>query len=171
MQDGLDGLAGGMAVLSALGFAFLSLEFGHADRLIISSILIGVLIGFLFFNFNPSSIFMGDSGSYFIGFMLAYLAVSFTDLYHWNTFIAPILVVGVPILDAAYAISRRLTRGVSPFSGDRSHFYDQLIQQGLSMRRTVLICWAIQAVFVGIGVFIYLLACTSFNSGASISRI
>lgn len=158
MEDGLDGLAGGMAALSLLGFAFLSLKIGQPGGLIISLMLSGVLIGFLFYNFSPSSIFMGDSGSYFLGFILAYLAVSLTGLSHWLTFVAPILIIGMPVLDAGYAILRRIKKGVSPFAGDRSHFYDQLIQKGLSVRQTVLICWGFQALIVGLGIAIYPIA-------------
>lgn len=156
MEDGLDGLAGGMAALTCLGFAILSAATGQSVNLLISVILCGVLIGFLCYNFYPATIFMGDNGSYFIGFMLAYLAVNFTNLYHWSTFLAPILIVGVPVFDVAYAILRRLKRGVSLFSGDRSHFYDQLMQKGFTVRRTVLICWGIQAVLVGCGIWIFL---------------
>ncbi len=155
LEDGLDGLAGGLALISCLGFALLCTITGHAPEFMVSFILSGILIGFLIFNFNPSSIFMGDSGSYFVGLILAYLAVGFTDLNHWSTFVAPVLIIGVPVLDTAYAILRRIKKGISPFYGDRSHFYDQLMQKGLSVRQTVLICWGIQSVLVGVGVAIY----------------
>jgi UDP-GlcNAc:undecaprenyl-phosphate GlcNAc-1-phosphate transferase len=157
MEDGLDGLAGGMALLSALGFVLLSVQTGEDLKLFISSILSGVLIGFLFYNFNPASIFMGDNGSYFLGFVLAYLALGFTSLESLSTFFGPILIIGAPVVDAAYAILRRLKRRASPLTGDRSHFYDQFMQKGLTVRQTVLLCWAIQAVFVGAGVYIYFL--------------
>lgn len=156
LEDGLDGLAGGMAAISLVGFAVLSIGTNQYSNLFFSIILCGSIIGFLFYNFDPASLFMGDSGSYFIGFVLAYLAIGFTDLSHWSTFLGPILIIGVPVFDAAYAILRRINKGVSPFSGDRSHFYDQLMQKGLSVRQTVLICWAIQAVFVASGTWIYL---------------
>ena len=121
----------------------------------ISLVFCGVLIGFLFYNLNPSSIFMGDSGSYFIGFILAYLALDVTSLNRWTTFVAPILIIGGPVFDTAYAVMRRLKRGVSPLTGDRSHFYDQLVQEGLTVPQTVLICWGIQALMVSTGVLIY----------------
>lgn len=156
MEDGLDGLAGGMASLSCVGFAFLFGKIGEPAGLTVSLVFCGVLVGFIFYNFNPSSIFMGDSGSYFVGFVLAYLAVSLTSLSHWSTFIAPIVIIGVPVFDTAYAILRRLENGVSPITGDRSHFYDLLMQKGLTVRQTVLICWAIQGLMVGSGVILYL---------------
>lgn len=157
MEDGIDGLAGGMALISFASFCLLSALKAQALGLIISSLMAGVLLGFLFYNFNPSSIFMGDNGSYFLGFVLAYLAVRFTSLDRISTFLGPILIIGVPVLDAAYTILRRLKRRVSPFAGDRGHFYDQLMQKGLTVRRTVLICWAIQAALAGIGIAIYFL--------------
>ncbi len=157
MQDGIDGLAGGMAFLSFIGFAILSMKTARASLWVPAIIMCGAMIGFLFYNFHPAKIFMGDSGSYFLGFMLAFLAIQVTDIKEWPLFIAPILIIGVPVFDAAYAIMRRLMRGVSPFSGDRSHFYDQLMQMGLSVRKTVVICWGIQAVFVICGVLVYLL--------------
>lgn len=155
MEDGLDGLAGGMGLISFVGFGLISALKAQPFGLIISSLMAGVLLGFLFYNFSPSSIFMGDNGSYFLGFILAYLAVKFTSLDHLSNFLGPILIIGTPVLDAAYAILRRLKRGVSPFVGDRSHFYDQLIQKGLTVRRTVLICWTIQVLLVGTGLWIY----------------
>jgi len=156
MEDGLDGLAGGIALISFMGFAILSATLNRPMDLRISVILCGILIGFLCFNFNPASIFMGDSGSYFIGFILAYFALRFTDLSRWPAFLGPIFIIGAPVFDTAYAILRRMKKGVSPFYGDRSHFYDQLMQRGLSVRQTVLICWGIQAFLVGFGVAIYL---------------
>ena len=155
MEDGLDGLAGGMVIISFLGFAFLAFKAGGSAELLISSVMIGVLIGFLFYNFTPSSIIMGDGGSYFLGFILAYLAISFTSLDSWTKFLGPILIIGGPVFDTAYAILRRLKNGAPLFTGDRNHFYDQLMRKGFTIRQTVLICWAIQLIFVSLGVLIY----------------
>lgn len=155
LEDGLDGLAGGMVILSCFGFAFLAFKAGCSAELVISSVTIGVLIGFLFYNFNPSSIFMGDGGSYFLGFIIAYLAISFTSLDSWAKFLGPTLVIGAPVFDTAYAILRRLKNGASLFTGDRNHFYDQLVRKGFTIRQTVLICWGIQLIFVSLGICIY----------------
>ena len=159
LQDGLDGLAGGMVALSCLGFAFLSSSTGQTVMLTISFLLGGVLLGFLFFNSSPASIFMGDSGSYFLGFVQAYLAISFSNLQHWTNFLGPILIIGVPVLDTFFTILRRLKKGVSPFTGDRSHFYDFLVGKGLTVRQTVVISYGIQAVLISFGVGLY----TSFH--------
>ena len=155
MEDGLDGLAGGMACMTCLGFAVLSAKTGQGMSLLISVVLCGAIVGFLCYNFDPASIFMGDNGSYFVGFIVAYLAIGFTDLNQCSTLLGPILILGVPIFDTAYAIFRRLKNGVSPFIGDRKHLYDRLMQQGLSVRETVLVFWGIQATLVGLGVAIF----------------
>lgn len=156
MQDGVDGLAGGLAFLSFLGFGLISLNSGQSSLLLIAFIICGLTAGFLIYNFNPASIFLGDGGSYFIGFLLAYFAVQYTDLSHGAKILAPILIIGIPVFDAAYAILRRVQKGVSLFSGDREHFYDLLMRRGLSVRKTVLVCWAIQFIIVGAGVYIYI---------------
>ena len=124
--------------------------------MLIAFIICGLTAGFLIYNFSPASIFLGDGGSYFIGFLLAYFTVQYTDLSHGSKFFAPILVIGIPIFDAAYAILRRVQKGVSLFSGDREHFYDLLMRRGLSVRQTVLVCWGIQAMLVGFGVSVYI---------------
>jgi UDP-GlcNAc:undecaprenyl-phosphate GlcNAc-1-phosphate transferase len=155
MQDGIDGLAGGLVLISLMGFFVLSTRNENELGGMISLCLIGALIGFLIYNFPPASIFMGDNGSYFLGFILAFFAISFTNINDWRMFFGPILLVGFPVFDAGYTIVRRLKKGVSPFSGDRSHLYDQLIKQGLSVQRTVLFCWGVQCVFVSSGIIIY----------------
>ncbi|NWF93993.1 MAG: undecaprenyl/decaprenyl-phosphate alpha-N-acetylglucosaminyl 1-phosphate transferase [Syntrophaceae bacterium] len=157
MEDGLDGLAGGVALISLVGFSFLSALRGESFGVTLASLLTGLLLGFLFYNFHPSSIFMGDNGSYFLGFILAYLAVTVTSLDHFSTFLGPILIIGAPVFEAAHAILRRLKKGVPLFTGDRSHFYDQLTQKGLTVRQTVLLCWGIQVILVGTGMWVYFL--------------
>ena len=158
MQDGLDGLASGLVAISCIGFAVISLNKVMPLTLFISLALFGALLGFLIYNFTPASIFMGDNGSYFLGFALAFLAISLTNKpYGWSNFIGPILIIGFPVVETAFSILRRVRTGKSPFAGDRNHFYDQLMQKGLSVRQTVMICWGIQAVFVGMGIGIYLI--------------
>ena len=149
MQDGLDGLAGGVVLVSCAGFAVVG------DPLVtaVALALAGALVGFLVYNFNPASVFMGDNGSYLLGFLIATMAISVTVADGtWRGVAAGVLLVGVPVFDAAFAIVRRLARGVSPFEGDRSHFYDLLAQRGLSTRAVALASYAIQAAFVAAGV-------------------
>lgn len=159
MEDGIDGLAGGLTVISLIGFFILSSLGNNILPLILSLSLLGGTIGFLIYNWHPASIFMGDNGSHFLGFCLAVLAIIFTShpVYNLKQFIGPILIIGLPVIDAAWAIIRRSIKGKSPFQGDRGHLYDRLHQKGLSIKKTVLFCYGIQIIIVGIGVIIYYL--------------
>ena len=157
MEDGLDGLAGGITAISLVGFLVLSILSSTTFPLILSLALLGGVIGFLIYNWNPASIFMGDNGSHFLGFSLAILAIMFSGhpIYNLKQFIGPILIIGLPIIDAGWAIIRRISKGQSPMKGDRGHLYDRLRQKGLSTKKTVLICYAVQLIIVGIGIIIY----------------
>ena len=159
MQDGLDGLAGGITAISLIGFLILSILSSTTLPLILSLALLGGIIGFLVYNWNPASIFMGDNGSHFLGFSLAILAIMFSGhpIYNLKQFIGPMLIIGLPIIDASWAIIRRVSKGQSPMQGDRGHLYDRLRQKGLSTKKTVLICYAVQLIIVGMGVIIYLI--------------
>jgi UDP-GlcNAc:undecaprenyl-phosphate GlcNAc-1-phosphate transferase len=149
LEDGMDGLAGGLVAISALGFTILSYWQANELGLILSLALLGTILGFLVYNFNPASIFMGDSGSNFLGLMLAVLVIIFTSKpYNIYWLIGPLLIAGFPIFDTGLAIIRRVIRGKSPFKGDRSHIYDKIHFKGLSTKKTVLLCWLIQAIFV-----------------------
>lgn len=149
MQDGLDGLAAGLVAISTAGFAGLSFFTGNTLGLMLSLSGLGAALGFLVYNFHPTSVFMGDSGSHFLGFIVAALAIIFTSKpYDLRYFIGPILIIGLPVIDAAWAVARRFLQGKKLFQGDRKHFYDRMIQKGISVRRTVLVCYLIQAGFV-----------------------
>jgi len=157
MQDGLDGLAGGITAISLVGFIILSILGSITFPLILCLALLGGIAGFLVYNWNPASIFMGDNGSHFLGFSLAILAIIFSGhpVYNLKEFIGPILIIGLPIIDATWAIIRRVSKGQSPMQGDRGHLYDRLRQKGLSTKKTVLICYAVQIIIVGVGIIIY----------------
>lgn len=153
MQDGLDGLAAGLVAISTAGFAGLSILTGNPLGLMLSLSSLGAALGFLVYNFHPASVFMGDSGSHFLGFIVAALAIIFTSRpYDLRWFIGPILIIGFPVADAAWAVGRRFLQGKKLFQGDRKHFYDRIIQKGISVRRTVLVCYLIQLGFVVGGV-------------------
>jgi len=152
MQDGLDGLAGGVVLISCVGFVALGAARGNGLVVALGLALGGALAAFLVYNFHPASVFMGDNGSYFLGFLVAVMALAATSAHGTPAGLAGgVLMVGVPVFDAAFAIARRLRRGVSPFAGDRSHFYDYLAQRGLSTRAVALTSYAIQAALVAAG--------------------
>ena len=157
MQDGIDGLAGSLAGITLIGFVVLSLVFGNLFFASLAIGLLGGIVGFLVFNWNPAKVFMGDSGSHLLGFLLAVLAIGFTGnpFLSEGKFFGPVFMIGLPVFDAALAISRRLISGQSPFLGDRRHLYDILLLRGLSVKRTVFVCCIIQVVMVILGIAIY----------------
>lgn len=157
--DGLDGLACGVSGIAAFTLFLLAIS----DRVdqpgvaMLAIILAGAAFGFLPYNFNPARIFMGDSGSYFLGLTLAMLAI-----YSGGKLATAALVLGFPIVDALWAVTRRLARRKSPFRADRGHFHHLLLDVGLSQRQAVLTLYAIAALFgsvaLQIGSFAKLLA-------------
>ena len=143
LMDGMNGLAAGICALAALAFFALSVIQGNGLGMALSLALLGSSLGFLYHNFRrETDVFMGDSGSLFLGFMLASIAVVLTSKpYDLAWFLAPLLVLGLLILDTFWAITRRLVRRSSVMIGDRSHLYDRLMKEGLSPTRTVLVCY------------------------------
>jgi UDP-GlcNAc:undecaprenyl-phosphate GlcNAc-1-phosphate transferase len=157
MLDGMDGLAGGIGLISCAGFAVTASISGNHLARGLALALVGSLAAFLLFNFHPASVFMGDNGSYFLGFMLASIAVllSAASGTIWGV-VGSLLLIGVPIFDAGFAVVRRLRHGVSPFLGDRSHFYDYLSLRGLSTPKVAIIGYLIQICLVTFGSFLFL---------------
>jgi len=150
--DGLDGLAAGTTIIASAGFLLLSIQNQSNLGIILSLALMGSALAFLLYNFNPASIFMGDAGSYFLGCALAILFVLNTGKpKDFNSLIASTLIMGVFFFDTGLAIMRRWLNGRPIFQGDRSHFYDQLRDRGLSTIKTVLLCYIVEAAFVILG--------------------
>jgi UDP-GlcNAc:undecaprenyl-phosphate GlcNAc-1-phosphate transferase len=146
--DGLDGLAAGSACFSTLVLFVTSLFVPNATVTLLAIVLAGVTLGFLRFNFYPASIFMGDSGSMFIGFMLAALALAGSEKAPTMLAVAiPVIAFGFPIMDVALAVSRRLVSGKHLFAGDRDHIHHKLLDRGLSQRAAVLVLYAVTAGF------------------------
>ena len=148
--DGLDGLAGGVA-LFALGTTFAIAVFrAEPIMALFSAALAGSVAGFLFYNFNPASIFMGDTGSMFLGFILA--AGSIWTHQKSSTAVAllvPVVALGLPIADTLLAILRRALRGKPLFSADREHIHHRLLALGLSHRQAVLVLYGACVVLGG----------------------
>ena len=153
LLDGADGLAAGVAGIIALAFILLSSSGTTPWSVVVEVSLLGSCIGFLLFNFPPARIFMGDSGSTVLGFVLGLMSLSF---YRHRppghaSVLAPLLFSGVPLLDAAFAVVRRLARGISPFQGDREHSYDLLLKRGWSARKVAFASYAATIVLVILG--------------------
>lgn len=140
--DGLDGLASGVSAIAALITVGICLFIGEPSVALLAMCLVGSLCGFLVYNFNPACIFMGDGGSYFIGFMLAVISV--TGLVKGATAITiPLIVLAVPIFDMTLVIISRLLRRKSPFIADKSHLHHRLLKIGFSHRGAVLFIYAL----------------------------
>ncbi|NLW82809.1 MAG: undecaprenyl/decaprenyl-phosphate alpha-N-acetylglucosaminyl 1-phosphate transferase [Phycisphaerae bacterium] len=161
LLDGLDGLCGGVSAIITLGMLLLAIHLatwgvsasGDPVRLIICLSLLGGILGFLPFNRHPAKIFMGDAGSMLLGFVTAAMMILFarTSLHIWT---ASIVIFGLPILDTATAMVRRLVNKRPLMVSDRGHIYDQLIDRGIPLPRTVAICYALAGMYALIGLLI-----------------
>ena len=140
--DGLDGLATGIAFISAAVIFFLSLSLGQDSSALLAAIIAGISIGFLPWNFNPARIFLGDSGSMALGYLVAVLA-----MISGGKLATSFLVLGIPVLDVGWVVLRRIFRGKSPFLADKRHFHHRLLTAGLSQRQAVILLYIISMVF------------------------
>lgn len=162
--DGLDGLSAGVAMISSLSFMIVAAKLGYTNVVILAALVAGACLGFLPFNFNPAKIFMGDTGALFLGFMLAAISIEGAmKSVAAIAVIAPIIILGVPIFDTAFAILRRLLSGQSVATGDKGHLHHRLLNRGFSQKKAVLILYAMSAIF---GVFAILIS--SANSRQAI---
>lgn len=159
LLDGLDGLCAGVTAIITLAMLFLAVHLatwsfspvGDPVRIIICMGLVGGVCGFLPFNRHPAKIFMGDAGSMLLGFIVASLMILFAEgIPRW--WLASIVVFGLPILDTAVALIRRLINKRPLFVSDRGHIYDQMIDRGLSLEKTVLICYLLAGGYALIGI-------------------
>jgi UDP-GlcNAc:undecaprenyl-phosphate/decaprenyl-phosphate GlcNAc-1-phosphate transferase len=142
--DGLDGLASGLGLLAAITTLVAGLIYGDMGLVVATVPLVGALLGFLLFNFNPASIFLGDCGSLTLGFMLGCFAVIWSQKAATLLGISgPLIALCVPLIDTGLAIARRVLRRQSIFSADSAHIHHRLLDRGLTHRRVVLLLYAI----------------------------
>ncbi|MBR4532606.1 undecaprenyl/decaprenyl-phosphate alpha-N-acetylglucosaminyl 1-phosphate transferase [bacterium] len=146
--DGMDGLSSGITLFSSLTIAMLAIVNGYLPTALVALALAGAVTGFLIYNFNPAKIFMGDSGSMFIGYILAILSLRSQSKAHAVvSILVPIIAMGLPILDTTLAFMRRLLRHQSIFSADKQHIHHFLLSLGFNQRKTVLIMYSISILF------------------------
>lgn len=147
--DGLDGLAGGISAIYFLTIGIISLVQKNTNGLdtILTFIMLGSTLGFLKHNFNPASIFMGDSGSMFLGYMIAVIALLGYKNVTFTSFIVPIFLLAIPILDTAFAILRRFINHKPISMPDKNHLHHQFLKKNFSQRRTVLTIYFIDLLF------------------------
>lgn len=154
--DGLDGLASGVSAIGLISIGFIALLQANIFILMICSVLVGALIGFLFFNFHPAKIFLGDSGSLLIGFIIGFLSLlGFKNITFISLFF-PIVILAVPFIDTLFAMVRRVKKGQHIMQADKSHLHHKLLQLGYSHRQTVLLIYAIAVLFSLSSIVLYL---------------
>jgi UDP-GlcNAc:undecaprenyl-phosphate/decaprenyl-phosphate GlcNAc-1-phosphate transferase len=153
--DGLDGLAAGSALFSTLVTLVMALLFHNEGILFLTLVLIGAIAGFLRYNFNPASIFLGDCGSLLIGFLLSALALAGSQKAPTVVAVAiPIVSLGLPILDVSVAVLRRFLSCKRLFDADREHIHHKLLGRGISHKQTVLVLYGVSACFGLLSLFL-----------------
>lgn len=148
LSDGLDGLAGGICLLSFSCIGYLAYLEGNAVIGLLVLALAGGVFGFLRYNTYPASVFMGDTGSQLLGFSAAVLSLALTQGSATLSPVLPLLVLGFPILDTLTVMSMRVARGKSPFSADKNHFHHNLMRLGLHHTESVLVIYLFQTLLV-----------------------
>ena len=155
LMDGLDGMASGISSIYFLTItiiAFILNRIGGLD-IILAVIMLGATLGFLVYNFPPASIFMGDTGSNFLGFMVAVIALLGFKVTTFTSLIIPFAILALPIFDTAISIFRRLLKGQGIAEPDREHFHHQLLKMKFSPKTSVLIIYSINILFAAVSIF------------------
>jgi UDP-GlcNAc:undecaprenyl-phosphate GlcNAc-1-phosphate transferase len=157
LMDGLDGLCGGVTAIIAIGFVILAVHLSmfsggaqtnnDALRVVLALALLGGVLGFIPYNFNPASIFMGDTGSMFLGFSCALMIILMGEVAS-KWFLAAIVMFALPILDTSLAFARRYVNKRPLFSADKFHFHHQLVSRGLTVRKAVVLSYGLAIFFV-----------------------
>ena len=153
--DGLDGLASGLVIIALACFGILCLWQGQYSLLILIFVLVGVTLGFWLFNRPQASIFMGDSGSMFLGYVMALLSIWVTDLPGRGPSALPLLILAVPILDTGFALFRRFFKGIPFYSADKDHLHHRLIARGFSATQAMLALVGFSTLFGVIALMAY----------------
>ncbi len=146
--DGVDGLAAGASIFALISILVFSVAQGNPEISLIAVVLVGAVMGFLRYNFNPATIFLGDSGSLFLGFLAAVLSLAGSQ--KGSTIVAiaiPLVSFGLPMTEAGLSLARRFLSGQSLLAGDRGHIHHKLLDRGLTQRQTVILLYAVCAFF------------------------
>ncbi len=155
--DNMDGLSSGIAAVAATFYLLIALMSGQYLVGALAAALLGACLGFLIYNFNPASIFMGDSGALFLGFILAAVGIKlrFPGNVHFVTWMVPVLVMGLPIFDMTLVVFSRLRRGLNPMTTPgKDHLSHRLVKMGASRREAVIICYLLAGILGVIALFV-----------------
>jgi len=165
MLDGMDGLVSGVCFIAAAIFLALGLNSSQPEILLAAAAVMGATLGFLRYNFNPASIFLGEAGSTFLGFIMAYLAIRLNLFSLWNvaislgierlqivSFVVPLIILGIPIFDTYFVFTNRFLHKVKFSQPGKDHSHHRINLMGFSQRATVLTLYAVQVVLGAIAV-------------------
>lgn len=154
--DNLDGGAAGTVAISSIALAYLALTGDQYLVAALATVTAGATLGFLVWNKSPAKIYMGDAGALFLGVLIATLTIRFNPSSSTSitSFLVPILLLAIPILDTSIAVFSRLRRGLSPFQGGQDHLSHRLIRAGLSRKQSAILLWGLSGVFAVLAVFI-----------------
>jgi len=144
LADGLDGLAGGISLMTFMALTWLGLESGRGEVALVAACMCGAIFGFLRFNTHPASIFMGDAGSQLLGFLAVVLSLVVSQDATYSPFF-PLLLLGFPVFDTLRVLVERVRRGLPPFTADRNHFHHKLLTRGFIHPEAVTLIYLIQA--------------------------
>lgn len=155
--DGLDGLAGGISSIYYLTIGIIAIIQGKTGLdFVLAFTMLGSTLGFLVYNFNPASIFAGDCGSNFMGFMIAVIALLGFKNVTMTSFIIPLIILAIPILDTLFALIRRFLKKQPLFEGDKFHLHHQFLNRNFTTKQTVLIIYVIDALFAFASILYFL---------------
>jgi UDP-GlcNAc:undecaprenyl-phosphate GlcNAc-1-phosphate transferase len=154
--DNLDGGAAGTVAISSIALAYLALEGDQYLIAALSVVTAGSTLGFLVWNKSPAKIYMGDAGALFLGVLLATLTVRFdpTAQTQLSSFLIPVFLLAIPILDTTVAVFSRIRRHLSPFQGGQDHLSHRLIRAGLTRKTSAIILWSLSGLFAGVSVLL-----------------
>lgn len=150
--DGLDGLAAGVSSIALITISGMAMFMGYGFVAVMGAIVLASTLGFMFYNFHPAKIFMGDTGALFLGFMISVLSLLGFKEVALISLIIPVIILGVPISDTLFAIIRRIVNKQPISAPDKSHLHHCLLKLGFTHRQTVLIIYAIAAFFALVAV-------------------
>jgi UDP-GlcNAc:undecaprenyl-phosphate GlcNAc-1-phosphate transferase len=158
-SDGIDGLAAGVCTIDGIAFAVIAYDLGVNQAAILAALTAGAALGFLFHNFHPASVFMGDAGSNLLGYLLGIVAV--VGSLKTNAVVAlvvPLVILTVPFLDTGFVIAKRLKYRRKPWSADANHFHHRMARIGFSQRKTVAYLYIWTALMAGLAVALRLIS-------------